>query len=147
LSSNDKYTGDTLAAGDFDLDVAGIGKESNSEHNISMSAGLLIKDSSFLSNDGDYFLVGHNRESIGYTVTNLPQNVTSAITRSWMVHINSTSNTGVVYVGINVDELGLPNYFDSLKYVLLERSGATGQFEIHSDMYGYGNPGLLGGRL
>jgi hypothetical protein len=145
LSSNDKYTGDTLAAGDFDLDVAGIGKESSSEHNISMSAGLLIKDTSFLSNDGDYFLVGHNRESIGYTVTNLPQNVTSAITRSWMVHINSTSNTGVVYVGINVDELGLPNYFTSYQYVLLERSGATGQFETHSDMYGYGNPGLTEG--
>jgi hypothetical protein len=137
LSSNDKYTGDTVAAGDFDLDVAGIGKGSSSEHSISMSAGLLIKDTAFLYNDGDYFLVGHNRETIGYTVTNLPQNVTSALDRSWMVHINSSMPTSVVYVGISRDEMGLPNFFKSYQYVLLKRSGPTGPFEIHSTFYGY----------
>ncbi|ETR71276.1 MAG: hypothetical protein OMM_02609 [Candidatus Magnetoglobus multicellularis str. Araruama] len=139
LGSNDKYTGDTLAAGNFDLDVAGIGMEGTSEHSISMSGGLLMKNNAFIYNDGNYFLVGHNRESIGYTVTNLPQNVTSALDRSWMVHItNPTYPTSVVNVGVSAEGLGLPNYFVSYQYVLLKRSGATGQFEKHSDFSGYG---------
>ncbi|MBF0452769.1 MAG: tandem-95 repeat protein, partial [Candidatus Magnetomorum sp.] len=140
LSSNDKYTGDTLAAGDYDFDVAGIGMEGSSTNPIAMSGGLVIIDTNFLDISGDYFLVGHNRESLSYTVTNLPPNITTAFSRIWKIHINNTI-VGIDYIkiGIIAKALGLDNFVLGRYHVLLKYDEATGQFDTLLDLYQISN--------
>jgi hypothetical protein len=133
ISENDKYTGDTLAAGDYDFNVAGIGVEGSSKHTISNSGGLVIFDNEFLDYGGEYFLVGHNNEPAAFTITNLPQGITAAFERIWMVHINTTDYNTSVNIGFIKNDIGVPVLYIDEEYVLLKRSGATGQFEILSD--------------
>ncbi|KPA16200.1 hypothetical protein MHK_003593, partial [Candidatus Magnetomorum sp. HK-1] len=136
LSSNDKYTGDTLTAGDFDLDVAGIGVEGDSTNNMAMSGGLVLIDRFFFSNGGEFFIAGHNKESNTLTVTNLPSNVLVAVEREWMISkISSSLNSSPeVRIGFFFDELGFSyNQMNSSFYVLLKRSGGTGPFDIIDD--------------
>lgn len=61
--SNDRYTGDDVANGNYDFEVAGIGKESTGASNDSVSfnvtSGLAIKFNSGFDNT-DYCLYGHN---------------------------------------------------------------------------------------
>jgi len=62
LSANDKYVGDNPANGNYDREVAGVGKEStgsNPSFSASISGGITISTNSGLDN-GDYILTGHS---------------------------------------------------------------------------------------
>jgi len=88
-----------------------------------------------------FFLVGHNNESAAFTVTNLPQGVTAAFERTWMVHINTTDYNTSVNIGFFQDDIGLQNLLIDQDYVLLKRSGTTGQYEILSEVANIGTQG------
>jgi hypothetical protein len=134
LSANDKYTGDTLIAGDYDFNVAGIGVEGSSKHIIANSGGLVIFDNAFLDYGGEYFLVGHNNEPASFTITNLPQGVSAAFKRTWMVHINTADYNTSVNIGFLKNDIGMPNLMVNEEFVLLKRSKTTGQYEILSEI-------------
>jgi hypothetical protein len=134
LSSNDKYTGDDASAGDFDLDVAGIGLEADGSINAhATSAGMIVTSTSFLQDAGDYLLFGQNREASPLTLTNLPFNVKSACERVWMFHKTDdpTTSGGNIIITFDIDALELTD-LTSLHsdFLLLKRSGPVGTFEI-----------------
>lgn len=134
LSSNDKYTGDMNSAGDFDLDVAGIGLETDGSINAhATSAGMIVTSTTtdFLQNAGDYLLFGHNREASPLTLTNLPFNVKSACERVWMFHkTDQSTNGGDIDIAFDLNELELSDLTLTTDFLLLRRSGSVGTFEI-----------------
>ncbi len=76
LASNDLYTGKTAAAGDYDLDVIGIGRFADTgvaavpgvATNSGGSAGLrLAARSGSLNASGEFLFAGHRSESNGWT--------------------------------------------------------------------------------
>ncbi|ETR71244.1 MAG: hypothetical protein OMM_08251, partial [Candidatus Magnetoglobus multicellularis str. Araruama] len=134
LSDNDLYTGDTVAAGDYDLDIAGIGLESDSINSIAESAGLILRNFTFLNTVGDYLLVGHNRESNALTVTHLPDNVLSAWERSWMIHKTEAGATGgIIRFTFDRAIADMSDLTLTTDLVMLKRSGTSGDFEILND--------------
>ncbi len=71
LTANDKYVGDTPGNGDYDFEVAGVGKESSGSNLSASSAitGGLEATQSTLMGNGEYLLYGHptGTNSLNYT--------------------------------------------------------------------------------
>jgi len=131
LSANDKYTGDTASAGDYDLDVAGIGLDSDGINESASSAGMTITNTTFLQNQGDYLLFGHRVETNAITVTNLPSTVNMAMEREWMIHKTDTGvSGGVIQVAFDTALAGLEDLTTSTDFVLLKKSGQNGAYSI-----------------
>jgi alpha-tubulin suppressor-like RCC1 family protein len=134
LSSNDYYTGDTNAAGNYDLDVIGIGQESDGSINAhAMSDALIVTNVGFLQDDGDYLLFGCNADSNALTVYNLPDEVYAAWNQRWKVHkTDISSNGGNIDFAFDLSLADMSDWTLSNDYVLLKRSGSSGTFEsIH----------------
>lgn len=70
--ANDIYDGDTTVNGDFDLNVAGIGQEADGDNWTAHSAGIIVQDVSFLQDNGDYLLFGHNVPANENTTDDVP---------------------------------------------------------------------------
>jgi hypothetical protein len=77
LSANDVYDGDTLGNGDFDLDMAGIGRFGGNNHTQSHSVGMIVVNRTFLQDNGDWLTFGHLTPAAGRTNADLP------ITGAW----------------------------------------------------------------
>jgi hypothetical protein len=62
LGTGDRYAGDTLANGDYDLDVIGIGRvdSTNALIDTTSISGLRIQEDGGSLTDGDFLLAGHN---------------------------------------------------------------------------------------
>jgi hypothetical protein len=132
--SSDKYAGDDPAKGNYDNDVAGIGKESDGSQFSAQSAGFLLNNSNFLADNGDYLVVGH-ADSTSASFTNnqndLPTGFTKRLTRIWYIDRTDggASANGNIIIGFDFSEAGLPEYPNEPEnYTLLYRSGTSGTF-------------------
>ncbi|GAP63451.1 hypothetical protein ARMA_1874 [Ardenticatena maritima] len=147
LSANDVYDGDDNANGDFDLDVAGIGQYGGNKHTQAHAAGMIVVDRTFLNDDGDWLLFGHNVAANSNVTTDLPTTgdwATAPTPQRWArsFYIDVTDNTagvdcatpGTCLVDIIFDfsEGGMGNGKSpagpASNYRLLKRTGTTGQF-------------------
>ncbi|HNB52294.1 MAG TPA: hypothetical protein PK530_10145, partial [Anaerolineales bacterium] len=139
LNANDVYDGDTAGAGDFDLDVAGIGQIGGLQHTQSHSAGMIVVNSTFLTENGDWLLFGHRTPANGNVTTELPtgggwdgiNDVRWA--RHWYIDVTDPSvNNGRVNIIFDFSEAGMdggnPPAGPASNYRLLKRSGPAGQF-------------------
>ncbi|WP_449419696.1 DUF4347 domain-containing protein [Phormidium nigroviride] len=132
--ANDKYAGDTTANGDYDLNVAGIGKEATgSNTNGNTTGGLIIDNGTFLQDDGDYLIAGQIETANATNVlTDLPT-VPSAsginrLSRVWYLDKTDTnSNGGTANLTFDFSDTGL-GVTPTGKYHLLYRAGTTGNF-------------------
>ncbi|HEY1040075.1 MAG TPA: LamG-like jellyroll fold domain-containing protein, partial [Bacteroidia bacterium] len=132
LLKNDKYAGDNAANGNYDFDVAGIGKEvsgSNTDFDASVSRGLKITANSGLDN-GDYLLVGNkapanweNRIDVGgMTGTN-----NARWERIWYVDVTNTSTAIAADIEFDFSDAGISGGPGTASnYVLLYRAGLSG---------------------
>ncbi|MBL7919982.1 MAG: T9SS type A sorting domain-containing protein [Bacteroidia bacterium] len=135
LSANDKYTGDNPGNGNYDREVAGIGKEStgsNPSFSASISGGLTVSSNSGLDN-GDYILAGHASLANYQTTVDIggisgPN--PARWLRIWYADVTNTSttiNTNVEFDmsdgGVGTVALGPTN-----NYVLLFRASQTGNW-------------------
>jgi hypothetical protein len=132
LSANDKYTGDNAIAGDYDMDVAGIGLESDGINRTAISAGMVITNLSFLKDSGDYLLFGHRVETNAITVTNLPETINMAWEREWMIHKTDVgSNGGNIQIGFDIVLGGVDDQvLNEDDYVLLRKTGQNDAYAI-----------------
>lgn len=134
--SNDRYNGDTAANGNFDLDVAGIGQESDGSHTHAHSAGMIVENSTFLSNNGDYLLFGHQTPVNNASLLDLPSGWGPSAARwyrHWYIQVTDiNANGGTVTIQFDFDEADIPigiNPAGSVtNYHLLRRPNPTGQF-------------------
>ena len=135
LASNNKYDGDNFSNGDYDRDVAGLGKEtsgSTTSFSANVSGGLTITANSGLDN-GDYIMAGHasatnspNKTDVGgMTGTN-----NARWNRVWFLDVTNTStviNTNIEFDNSDGNITGLPLGVAS-NYVLLYRAAQTGSW-------------------
>ena len=135
LSSNDKYAGDDNANGDYDREVAGVGKESsgsNTSFASSIAAGLGITVNSGLDN-GDYILAGHKtvtNAQITIDVAGMTGTSNARWDRVWYVDVTNTSTTLNTNIEFDMSD-GIPFAMPlgvSSDYVLLYRAAQTGSW-------------------
>jgi len=110
--NTDTYSGDSSPNGDFDLDVAGIGKESDGSHTYANSAGMILDNhGTFLVDDGDYVLIGHRATELTIVTDqgDLPANINRCWSRIWYLDKTDggASANGNIYIGFDFSEAGL----------------------------------------
>ncbi|MEI2608159.1 MAG: choice-of-anchor Q domain-containing protein [Candidatus Promineifilaceae bacterium] len=137
LNTNDVYDGDSN--GDFDLDVAGIGRFGGVNHTQSHAGGMIVVNNSFLKENGDWLLFGHRTASNDNTSDELPTSgdwdgvgdVRWA--RHWYIDVTDASaNNGTVNIIFDFSDAGMSGGFSPAtpanNYRLLKRSGINDQF-------------------
>jgi hypothetical protein len=128
---SDKYVGDES---NYNKDVAGIGKESDGSHTMAQSAGLILKNNAFLTDNGDYVLMGHSdASSISFTneTNDLPLTIIKRLSRIWYIDRTdgAGSANGNILIGFDFSEAGLSEMpLEPENYSLLYRSGSSGTF-------------------
>lgn len=138
-SGNDRYDGDTPANGDFDLDVAGIGRTGGLSHLLSGAAGLWVQDRSFLADNEDWLLFGHRTPTNSLVITDLPTTGDWATApdparwaRHWYIDVtDAAGNTGGrVDIAFDFSDGGLGSVTpgSASQYRLLGRTGTSGAF-------------------
>jgi len=145
LSTNDVYDGDVNGNGDFDLDVAGIGRFGGNNHTQAHAAGMIVVNDNFLQDNGDWLLFGHRTPVNSNTTAELPtggawsgsNDVRWA--RHWYIDVTDAAGVncatpGTCFVDIVFDfseagmNGGLPPGGPISNYRLLKRTLDTGSF-------------------
>ncbi|MCO5192140.1 MAG: C25 family cysteine peptidase [Anaerolineae bacterium] len=140
--SNDKYDGDTNGNGDFDFNVAGIGREADGTHSLSHGSGIIVRDVSFLNDNGDYMLFGRQTTDCTETNADVPTTgdwATAPNPAHWgcswyfyVTDVGATTGTGLVDIAFDYGEAGFTSDTPDAptsNYGLLRRAGPTGQYE------------------
>ena len=141
--NNDKYDGDNDGASDpnYDLDVAGIGSESNdcsvggAECNLSAnSAGLKLTQNSGFET-GDYVLAGHGLTSNSVTQSDIAVNsgsISERVARIWYFTVTDALTTASVDILFDISDAGLNSFPDGTasNYKILYRSLPTDDWDI-----------------
>lgn len=141
-SGNDHYDGDTPGNGNFDLDVAGIGQLGGPRHTQAHSVGMVVRDRSFLQNDGDWLLFGHRSITNTNTIDDLPMTGDWDAApdprrweRHWFIDVTDVMTTGgTVDIIFDFSEGSMGAIMPGgpvNNYRLVGRTGETGDF---SDM-------------
>jgi hypothetical protein len=134
LQRNDKYAGDNTANGDFDKDVAGIGKESSGSSamfNASTTKGLMLSVTAGLDN-GDYIMAGHRQPFNGANTTDVAGMTgtdNARWERNWYIDVTNTSTTLTADIVFDFSDAGInavPG--TSSNYVLLYRPVNSGNW-------------------
>ena len=135
--SNDFYDGDTTTNGDFDLDVAGIGRATSTEtHTEAHSVGMIVQNNTFLQDDGDYLMFGHLTSTNSNVATDLPGGWGADArrwARHWYIDVTDVGGiTGTVNIIFDFSEGGMGGGSNPVgpvsNYHLLGRSGTSGAF-------------------
>lgn len=106
LASNDFYTMDNAGNGNYDFDVAGIGRvDASNIHNDAQGTGIVrINTPSSLGN-GDYLFWGHDNGTLSANnTTDIPAGVQARLGRVWRV--SETGEVGTVTVSFDLTGLG-----------------------------------------
>lgn len=144
LTGGDKYAGDDLGNGgvcdgmvtcqpDYDLDVAGIGTESDGSNTSATSAGLNISVSAGQSatfTNGDYMMIGHNSATNQDISTDLTTQMGDPVVevrsqRDWYLDVTETDASKMtVDLTFDFTEMGLTSFplGDASNYRLMYRA-------------------------
>ncbi len=108
LSSNDLYTMDNAGNGNYDHEVAGIGRANATNiHSDAKGSGIVRVSNPTSLGNGDYFIWGHDNGSLQTSVTTgLPAGITARLARQWRV--SETADVGSIDMDFYLD--GLPDF-------------------------------------
>lgn len=135
LLLNDKYSGDSPANGDYDREVAGIGREasgSNPSFSASVTGGLTMSANSGLD-VGDYLFAGHafpTNTTITSDVGGMTGTGRARWQRVWYVDITNTATPINVNIEFDMSDGGMGTFTlgPLSNYVLLYRAGQSGNW-------------------
>lgn len=134
LSSNDFYAGDNPGNGNYDRNVAGIGKDaiggSNPQFDPSACAGMGIQSVSGLDNT-DFILAGHafpTNSEITTDVAGITGISVSRWQRIWYIDITNTGTVNTTNMSFDMSDGGMTgvNLGVTSNYILVYRPGQTG---------------------
>ena len=104
LLNNDYYRFDETSAGDFDADVAGIGKAADgSAHLSSQGEGLVELNNALELMPGEFIFTGHNGKSLNPMHNDLPSAIDFKLERKWV--LSAYGNTKSVDLIADAKEL------------------------------------------
>ncbi len=126
----DLYAGDAVAQGDYDTDVAGVGKEADGINPGAHSAGLILVNDTFLVDEGDYVLVGHGGTPNGTTSADLTGDVVQRWARVWYLDRTDggAAANGTLQVAFDFGEGGMAAAVSDLEaysFTLLRFEGGS----------------------
>lgn len=96
-SANDLYNEDNVVNGDYDFEVAGIGRiDASNIHNDSQGTGIVrILNPTGLGNN-EFLFWGHDNGELAFTnITDVPSGVRTRLNRVWRVSEINTSGSGI----------------------------------------------------
>lgn len=134
LSANDVYAGDNPANGNYDRNVAGVGRDasgnSNPQFDPSTCAGLGIRSVSGQDND-DYILAGHaspTNSEITTDIAGISGTNVSRWQRVWYIDVTNTGAANVTSITFDMSDAGMAgvNLGPASNYILVYRPGQTG---------------------
>ncbi len=134
LSSNDFYAGDNPGNGDYDRNIAGIGKDASGGSNLqfdpSTCAGMGIQSVSGLDNS-DYILAGHafpSNSEITTDIAGITGINVSRWQRIWYIDITNSGTSHTTNISFDMSDAGMAgvNLGAVSNYILIYRSGQTG---------------------
>jgi hypothetical protein len=145
LSSNDVYTMDDAGSGNFDYEVAGIGRVNGTNiHNEAQGSGIVRILNPIGLGDNEFLMWGHNNGTLQATNTSdIPAAVTARFNRLWRV--SEAGDVGAI--DIQFDLSGLPDFSSlstcdaALSLRLLIDTDGDGVFADESLIYGATNVG------
>lgn len=126
LTTNDVFSQDDLANGDYDFEVAGIGRLSSSDFHIdAQGSGIVRMNDAQDLNDEEFLLWGHDNAALEATSTDIPIGVSRRFERVWRVsEVNrSASAVDVGGVDISFDLTGLGSVTPSDLVLLVDADG------------------------
>jgi len=129
--TGDKYDGDDPANGDNDLNIAGVGTESDGSNTGANSAGLIIQQTSGFGN-GDYALFGHAVATNTVNTVDATDNLGSNEARwdrAWYVDTTNSGSDLVVSMSFDFSDVeadGFPGSGSDIDYSLLFRTATSG---------------------
>lgn len=125
---SDLYAGDTPGNGNYDFDVAGIGKESDGVDNQAISKGLGIGDNNYLVDDGDYIFIGTTTVANSFVTTDLPGGYTQRWAKDWYLDKSDVgTNNGSVSLQFDYSDAGL-SLPAAGNWALITRAGTSGAY-------------------
>lgn len=133
-TANDTYAGDDAAQGDFDLDVAGVGTESDGSNTAATSAGIMVEQVSNFG-QGDYAIFGHRVDSNSLNLSDISDagnSLSARWDRVWYLDITdagSAISVDITFDYSDADIVGFPDGTVS-NYKLLYRNDTTGDWTI-----------------
>ena len=136
LSSNDFYAGDSPANGNYDRNVAGIGRDvsggSNPQFDPSACAGMGIQSVSGLDNT-DYILAGHaspTNSEITTDVSGISGTNISRWQRIWYIDITNTGTANATNMTFDMSDAGMAgvNLGPVSNYILVYRPEQMGSW-------------------
>ncbi len=122
LSSMDLYTMDDPVNGDFDHDVAGIGRMlSGDAHSEAQGSGIVAIGNAQQMDDGEFLMWGHDNGMLGaWGVDDRPADVQGRLQRVWRVSettvAGSPCDVGAVDITFDLTSLGAVNE-DDLRFL------------------------------
>lgn len=116
MAANDHYAGDSLANGNYDADVFGIGRATNGEVSSTgtFGSGLTLTENNSSLSNGEFLLAGHNGAPT--TLTN------DILDRVWYLDKTGALDATLTF---NADELGVAITNPQLLYKALEAGTFT----------------------
>lgn len=98
------YTNDDVSNGNFDYEVAGIGRvNSSNEHTDAKGSGMVRINSANDLDDNEFLLWGHdNQPAFGSEISDVPTDVQSRLTRVWRASEKDTLGGSVDVGAINI---------------------------------------------
>ena len=137
LGQDEFFAGDTALNGDFDFNLAGIGRDGGAVSVLSGNAGgFVITNVGCLTADGDYLLAAHNliiNDNSTVNLTTTP-NATNRMDREWYVDGTNALNTVNVAFDLakgDVDPMPAGTY-----YLLARATSAADFTEVATVAYG-----------
>lgn len=134
LSANDLYAGDNPSNGNYDRNVAGIGKDASGTTNPvfdpSSCAGMGIQSVSGLDNN-DYILAGHafvTNSELTTDIAGISGTNVSRWQRIWYYDVNNTGVTNVANITFDMSDGGMAGVTPGVvsNYLLIYRATQTG---------------------
>lgn len=135
MSTNDVYDQDDIANGNYDFEVAGIGRTSSSSlHTDAKGSGIVrVNDPSDLD-DEEFLLWGHDNADLRATSTDVPMGISRRLERIWRVSEVNRSSVAIDVgsVDISFDLTGLGDVTTTDLVLLVDSDGvfATGATQI-----------------
>jgi hypothetical protein len=153
LGANDIYDEDNVANGNFDFDVAGIGRvNATSIHNDAKGNIVRINTASDLG-DNEFLVWGHNNVALLPTLTSdVPAAVQARVGRTWRV--SETGDVGNVTVQFDLNGLTVSNPADLRLIIDIDNDGLfanetafAGAVGIGGGLYEFQNVAALGNNM
>ncbi|UTW63494.1 T9SS type A sorting domain-containing protein [bacterium SCSIO 12741] len=144
---SDKYSGDDNGNGDYDLEVAGVGTESDGSNSAASSAGLHISQKSNFGN-GDYLLFGHKvakNNAVQTDITTTSGSLSARWERVWFLDQTDVGAGMTIDLTFDFSDAGFGGYpyGTASDYKLLYRSGQSGSWTILASASSYSNDQVL----